>query len=45
MRGSDRALPDGRGFRRDTRAGQNYTCRIVRRVIDLPSGKQKKANR
>ena len=26
-----------------TRAGQNYTCRIVRRVIDLPWGKQKKA--
>ena len=25
------------------RAGQNYTCRVVRRVIDLPSGKQKKA--
>jgi site-specific DNA recombinase len=27
------------------REGLNYTCRIVRRVIDLPSGRRRKANR
>ena len=33
----------GPDTRTDNPASQNYTARIYRRVIDLPSGRQKKA--